>query len=269
MNWQIGVSSGACTDRSILEIVPAIRDSGAQAIEVGTPPRHFDPWRQDQVAQLGTTLAALDLEAVAIHAPFGGQLDLADPNPHHRHAAVGAILTAASAIKRLGGRLVIVHPSDLERGRDDPAAALVNCAHSLRQLADSCRQEHLTLVVETPLPHLIGGQPEEFAWLLAQVDASVRVCLDTGHIHLGRHWRQFLQIADGRVEHVHAHDNHGGWDDHLPPGQGRVDWTEVGTTLAAIGYDGWVMLELQCPGGDPAAYFREARIRTLELLGCG
>src|SRR5262245_47845868 len=101
MSWRIGISSGACTDCPILEIVPALVNSGAAGIEVGTPPRHFNPIEEGQVTALRRMLSDTTLEAVSIHAPFGGLLDLADPNPHHRHAAIGAALAAACAIKQL------------------------------------------------------------------------------------------------------------------------------------------------------------------------
>jgi len=266
MTWRLGISTGACTDRSILSILPAIRDSGATGVEIGTPPRHFDPMQADQILSLRRALDDLALQAVSIHAPFGALLDLADPNPHHRHAAIGAILTAAAALKQLGGRLIVVHPSDLERHRHDAAARLHDCARSLKILAESCRQEDVALVLESPLPHLLGGQPDEFRWLLAQLDDSVRVCLDTGHTFLGRHWHIFMNIADGRLAHVHANDNHGHWDDHLPPGEGRIDWPEITRTLTAVGFEGWAMLELRCPAEDPTAYFRQALDRTGALI---
>jgi len=267
MSWRLGVSTGACTDVPILEILPALRASGAIGVEVGTPPRHFDPWHHGQVEALGAALAEHRLPAVSIHAPFGRLLDLADPNPHHRHAAIGAILTAAGAIKRLGGRLVVVHPSDLERHVVDLQARLNDCADSLRILAENCRDAGVTLVVETPLPHLVGGHPDEFAWLLHRLDDSVRVCLDTGHAALGRHWTRFVEVAGARVSHVHANDNHGHRDDHLPPGDGIVDWQTVANSLRSVQFDGWIMLELACPGADPAAYFERAFQQAVRLLG--
>lgn len=267
MSWRLGISSGACTERSILDMLPAIAASGTRAIEVGTPPRHFDPWQQDQVSRLGDRLRELAIEPVAIHAPFGGVLDLADPNPHHRHAAVSAILTASSAIKQLGGRTVVVHPSDLDRNHHDVGARLRDCAASLQRLAESCRQEGVRVAVETPLPHLIGGSPDEFTWLLSQLDPSVGVCLDTGHVSLGHAWEAFVGIADGRLVHVHAHDNRGNRDDHLPPGEGHLDWAAVRSGLERVGFDGWVMLELACPADDPSGYFTRAMANSLTLLG--
>jgi sugar phosphate isomerase/epimerase len=266
MTWRIGISSGACTERPILDVVPALQASGARGLEVGTPPQHFDPLRPEQVAALHQALGAAGLEPVSIHAPFGGLLDLAEPNEHHRHAAIGAVLNAASAIKRLGGRLVVVHPSDLERHGHSLEARLADSARSLAVLATQCHHEGVQLVVESPLPHLVGGHPDEFAWLLGHLDRSVGVCLDTGHTFLGGHWHRFVEIADGRIAHVHASDNHGTFDDHLPPGDGRIDWREIRRTLRAANFGGWIMLELRCPGNDVAADFRRAVDRAGTLL---
>ena len=267
VHWRIGLSTGACIHRAVLTVLAPIRDSGVSAVEISTPPRHFDPLRPEAVSELDGALRALDLAAVAIHAPFGGLLDLADPNPHHRTAAIGGILTAASAIKRLGGHIVVVHPSDLERARHhDAESRLSDCVHSLRTLGESCRQEGVTLAIESPLPHLIGGRPDEFRWLLSRVDAATGVCLDTGHTTLGGYWHEFLNVSDGRVVHVHAHDNHGHGDDHLPPGDGRLDWPEILRSLSAADFDGWLMLELACPAGDLAPYFAQAVKNTRRLL---
>jgi len=269
MAWRFGISTGACTESPIREMLPLLRGSGAAAVEVGTPPRHFDPWQDDQVEALDAHLRETGLPAVSIHAPFGRLLDLADPNSHHRHAAIGAILTAGSAIRRLGGRLVVVHPSDLERQAHDVPARLADSAGSLAILAENCRQAGITLVVETPLPHLIGGHPDEFAWLLRDLDDSVCVCLDTGHAALGGHWHRFLDVSGARLCHVHANDNRGQWDDHLPPGDGIINWFDIAESLRSRSFDGWIMLELACPGANPADYFRRACEQAAQLFGAG
>jgi len=264
---RIGLSTGACTDRPILEILPALAASGVDALEISTPPRHFDVWQPDQLDALSGALQQMPLHVVSIHAPFGGLLDLAEPNPHHRVAAIGAVLAAVRAVTRLGGHLVVIHPSDLERHRHDVAARLADCTRSLATLAENCRALGATIAVESPLPHLIGGHPDEFAAILAPLDESVRVCLDTGHTALGRHWRRFVEVAGSRLIHVHAHDNRGHWDDHLPPGEGHIDWGEVRQTLDSAGFHGWIMLELACPPSNPEDFFRRAVERTTELLG--
>ena len=266
MSWSIGISSGACTDCPILDILPILAGAGARGVELGTPPRHFDPWQEDQVRAVAHYIDHSPLQVVSIHAPFGAALDLADPNPHHRHGAIAAILTSAAALGRVGGQLVIVHPSDLERHHHDAAARLADSAASLSTLAHELRGTGQTLLVESPLPHLVGGHPDEFAWLLSQLDESVGVCLDTGHTALGRAWRRFVDVSGKRLLHVHVHDNRGHHDDHLPPGQGVLDWPDIVATLRATGFSGWLMLELAKPPRDAATYFRQALENARILL---
>lgn len=267
MTWQVGVSTGACTSRPILEVLDALAPIGVTGIELGTPPRHFDPWHNGQVAAIADHLGRSHLRAISIHAPFGGSLDLSDPHEPNRRGAMDAIMTAARALKQLGGRLVVVHPTDVVRHGSHVDARLHASASSLRALSATCRQEGLTLTVESPLPHLVGGHPDEFAWLLQHIDESAGVCLDTGHTWLGHHWRRFVDVAGPRLVHVHANDNHGQYDDHLPPGDGRLDWTGIAESLRDAAFAGWVMLELRCPEGDLGAYFHHARMQALRLLG--
>ena len=264
---RLGISTGVCTDRPIVEMLPLIRAAGVEGVEIGTAPRHFDPWSETQLNELAHGLETNRLHAVSIHAPFGSGLDLADAHADRRQSAIDAALTAARALKRCGGQLVVVHPSDLRRVEHDVHARLRDAAHSLARLADECAREGMTLLLESPLPHLIGGHPDEFACLLEALPASAGACLDTGHTFLGGHWHQFLAVAGRRLRHVHASDNRRTWDDHLPPGQGLIDWADITGSLDQAGFDGWIMLELACPRPDAIGeYLRSSHASAAALL---
>ena len=99
MTWHVAVSTGCCITMPVLTTLQAFHDAGVHAVELATQPRHFDPWRHDEVVVLAHRLRELRMTPVAVHAPFGGLLDLTDPNPHHRHATIGAILSAVSALR--------------------------------------------------------------------------------------------------------------------------------------------------------------------------
>lgn len=207
------------------------------------------------------------IEAVSIHAPFGGLLDLSDPNPHHRYAAIGAISTAASALRSLDGRIVVVHPSDTPREGQDVGRRLHDCATSLTTLSRLLGQMSLTLALESPLPHLVGGHVDEFRYLLEHAPGDMGVCLDTSHTTLGHQWHQFVDLAGPRLVHVHANDHHGSWDDHLVPGDGTIDWKEIRADLDRVDYRGWVMLEVHLAGGPSAEMFARGRDRLSAWLG--
>jgi len=118
----------------IVRTLDALRKSHVTAVELGTPPRHFNPWYHDQVVELGHHLRRWSIRPIAIHAPFGGLLDLTDVNPHHRYAAAGAILTAASALRELGGTYVIVHISDVPRDNQDIGERLAHCTQDRKSV---------------------------------------------------------------------------------------------------------------------------------------
>lgn len=259
MSWQIGLATGIYLHQPILDVLPLIGRAGARGVEVSTPPGHFHPTSPDEVERVAGALEQRGIWAVSVHAPFGKSFDLAAAGAPERETAIAGALAAALAGHRLGARLVIVHPSDIERHGQDVAERLDVARTSLLALATAIRQAGMTMVVETPLPHLIGGHPDEFRWLLSHLDRHVGVCLDTGHAALGNNWHRLLNAADGRLMHVHASDNHGERDDHLPPGDGSIDWKAIAASLEAAGYAGWIMLELH--GGqatDPESYLLRA-----------
>jgi len=43
---------------------------------------------------------------------------------------------------------------------------------------------------------------------------------------------------------THLQDNRGVRDDHMPPGDGAIDWGAVAAALCEVGYVGCVLLEL-------------------------
>jgi sugar phosphate isomerase/epimerase len=267
VNARVAVSTGGWVERPILDVLDAFAAAGVEAVEIGTPPRHFDPMQREGIGAVRERLARLGIRAVSIHAPFGGLLDLAEPNAHHRNAAIGAILEAARALAELGGGLIVVHPSDLERASLDADRAVERCIDALGVLVPQVHRLGLGLAVESPLPHLVGGSPGEFERILASLPEDVAVCLDTSHLWLGRHWERFLELAARRSLHLHASDNHGRHDDHLPPGDGVIPWDRVWSDLERAGFDGWTVLELSAPEGPIEPYVERARRADVVVRG--
>jgi sugar phosphate isomerase/epimerase len=266
VTWRFAVATGGCNDRPIITVIDALYRAGVTAVELGTPSGHFDPISHETVRALRNRLRQLSILPVAIHAPFGGLLDLTDPNPHHRHAAIGAILSAATAVREVGGRRVIVHVSDVPRNNHNVRLRLAHAVEALSVLERALRQMSVTLIVETPPPHLIGGHPDEFAAVIGSLSPSVGVCLDVSHTTLGHHWDEFLQSVGHRLAHVHASDHRGYTDDHLPPGNGTIDWQHVRRGLERAGFEGWIVLELLCPEDGLTAYVEAAMRQTRALF---
>jgi sugar phosphate isomerase/epimerase len=255
--WPIAISSGCCRRAPLPDVFAALAAAGVSRIEVGTPPEHFDAGDPGRAWQLASELSRAPFTPISIHAPFGPAADLGSPRRDVRDAGIAGAIAAARVLIEHPGALVIVHPSDRVREPGGLDERLGHALESMLVIDECCRDLGLRLAIETPLPHLVGGHPDEMSWLLARAPASVGMCLDTGHAYLGRHIDPFIDLAGDRLVHVHLHDNHGTYDDHLVPGRGAIDWCMVFDGLRRARYAGALVLELACDR-PRSSYFREA-----------
>lgn len=71
--------------------------------------------------------------------------------------------------------------------------------------------------------------------------------LDVGHAFIEggiRDVEKYIKTFKDRLWHVHLHDNHGEFDEHLPIGEGNIDFRKVVRTLKGIGYNRTITLEV-------------------------
>jgi sugar phosphate isomerase/epimerase len=97
-----------------------------------------------------------------------------------------------------------------------------------------------------PRPEIVG----------AAVDAvgmdCVGACLDAPHVHRSsRHSQsEWVNELGGRIRCLHVSDNDGTFSQHLPPGQGTIDWRDVLGALVRQGLS--VPAVIEVPGVEGA-----------------
>ena len=104
----------------------------------------------------------------------------------------------------------------------------------------------LVLAVENMIfPHEIFPTPQDLQLLIQQVKApKVGVCLDVGHATAANQdWKEFFSVLGERIMHLHVHDNCGFVDEHLPIGQGNIDYLGFIPKIEQLGYTGAIALE--------------------------
>lgn len=251
MKWEVGLSTAIAYRRPIEEVLPLVRRHGFRAIEVSTAPPHLDVGDVARVRALRRQIDDMGLRVHSLHAPFGHDVNLTSPDEGPRSDALKRLTVAADALALLGGPLYVVHPGgEDQRWVWDRERRLALSVEGLHRLWRTCQERGLTLVVETPLPHLLGGQPADFAWILERLPREgTGVCVDTSHCALAGVLLGAIAEAGQRLAHVQASDNCGHTDDHLIPGVGVIDWTAVHDALHVVGYQGVFMLEVTGEGG--------------------
>jgi sugar phosphate isomerase/epimerase len=267
MNWVQGLSTGIGYRHPIEEVLPTIAGAGFRVIEMSTAPSHLDLSDRPRLRSLKERLADLGLRVHSLHAPFGHDVNLTSPDPGQRREALDRLVQAADVLCEVNpGGLYVIHPGgEDQRWVWERDARLALSVEGLTAVWSACQERGLLLVVETPLPHLLGGQPPDFAWILERLPVEgLGVCVDTSHCSLGGFLFEVLVSLRSRLVHVQASDNRGHTDDHLPPGDGVIDWARVQSTLEAVAYQGVFMLEVT-GDGDLAGHV--GRLAAVHIAG--
>jgi sugar phosphate isomerase/epimerase len=161
--------------------------------------------------------------ATTIHAPF---LDL-NPgalDPSIREVTRKRFQQVFQAAEQLKPRVIVFHPGyDELRYGGNRLEWLKNSINFWREFVPRARETGTIIAVE----NIFEKEPSTLCALLEAVDEPCfRHCFDVGH------WNMFTTVTLeewfatlGRfMVEAHIHDNHGQADEHLPPGEGQIDF---------------------------------------------
>jgi len=246
-DWPVGLSTGCFYRTSIFDCIERIRNSGFALIEVCSFPAHLDYRDLEAVGAARRRIDELGMEPYSLHAPFADDIDITSFDEGHRRYGRDELLRAADAAGRLGVRYLVIHPGPEKGGfpEHERFGRMENAAGVLTEVSDACRDRDVALVLENMLPHLFSGRVRELLWILGALRTTdVGVCLDTGHAHLSGDLRTVAHKLSGHLWMMHATDNHGQRDDHLPPGDGQIDWKQLLRQMAGSGFSGAIILEV-------------------------
>ncbi|WP_164100828.1 sugar phosphate isomerase/epimerase family protein [Candidatus Laterigemmans baculatus] len=266
-DWAVGLSTGCFYRTSIFDCLDSIRNAGFGRIEVCSYPPHLDYHDQAGVREAAKRLDDLGLEAYSFHAPFAEGIDITSPNQQQRQVARDELMRASDAAAELDVRHFVIHPGPEKSGLppSDRVERMYNAVGVLEEVSRNCRRQGMALVLENMLPHLFSGHVRELLWILGALEeTNVGICLDTGHAHLSGDLRTVAHKLSGHLWMVHASDNRGKYDDHLPPGDGEIRWDALLRQLHSTGFSGTLILEIA--GDGDAQHILEGARRARRFL---
>ena len=172
---------------------------------------------------------------------------------HKRQVDIAAELGAVAYTGALYG-----HPGIIQR-RVPPADEFPRTAEGLHALAEYGARRGVSIVIE-PMSHFrthVVNTPEQALRLAILADHSnLRVLLDTYHLVTEiRDYAQAVHTVAPKLWGLHACEC-----DRGVPGGGLVPWDAVFSTLKAIAFEGYVLLETYNSSiGDPPGTFAYQR----------
>jgi sugar phosphate isomerase/epimerase len=246
-DWAVGLSTGCFFRTNIFDCLQEIRNAGFDLIEICSFPAHLDYHDQQKVQAAATRMASLGLEAHSFHAPFADEIDITAVDPQWRNRSRDELLRAADAAIMLDVRYFVIHPGPEKGGlpEQERLERMHNAVNVLDEVSQHCQQHGVALVLENMLPHLFSGHIRELLWILgALLSTDIGICLDTGHAHLSGDLRTVVHKLSGHLWMIHASDNRGSFDDHLPPGDGEIAWKALLQQLSDLRFCGSIILEI-------------------------
>lgn len=161
--------------------------------------------------------------ATTIHAPF---LDL-NPgalDPSIREVTHKRFQQVFQAAEQLKPRIIVFHPGyDELRYGGNRLDWLKNSIDFWKGFLPRAKETGTVIAVE----NIFEKEPSTLRALLEALDdPGFRHCFDVGHWNMfttGTLEEWFANLGPFMVE-AHIHDNHGQTDEHLPPGEGLIDF---------------------------------------------
>ncbi len=175
---------------------------------------------------------------------------LVSPTPAARTRRVDFLCRAIDIASQLNADCISLW-SGIVRDRAGQGEALTRLLDGLTQVLAHAEDNKVDLAFE-PEPGMLIDTLASYERLLAELDSQgvnttrLRLTIDVGHLHCQGELPISAQIQNwaGRLANIHIEDMRTGNHEHLMFGEGEIDFPPVIATLAEIGYDGLLSVEL-------------------------
>src|SRR5436190_9704699 len=191
-----------------------------------------------------------------------------EPDRHYRQIRIDHTMRALTLARELGAPNITTEPGGPVEPGASWQAALKLFVEMLKPVAEHAEKEGVLLLVE-PEPGLLIETADQFLELMQYVDSpAVGLNFDIGHAYcvkddpattiprVAKYIRHF-HLEDIAATRVHQ---------HLVPGDGAIDFVSTLRVIKAIGYTGWVTVELYPYVDDPDGAARRALAYVTEAL---
>ncbi|AWW36783.1 sugar phosphate isomerase/epimerase family protein [Streptomyces cadmiisoli] len=253
---RFGYGTNGLADLRLDDALALLADLGYDGVGLTLDHMHLDPLAPDlasrtrkvaqRLAELGLTAtvetgARYVLDPRRKHGP-----SLLDPDAGDRARRVALLIRAVRVAADLGAHAVHCFSGTLPAGTDEDTA-WKRLAESLAPVLDAATATGIPLAVEPEPGHLLGTL-DGFHRLRRELGdpEALGLTLDIGHCQCLEPLSpaDCVREAAPWLRHVQIEDMRRGVHEHLPFGDGEIDFPPVLEALAATGYQGLTVVEL-------------------------
>jgi sugar phosphate isomerase/epimerase len=243
---RLGVSTLLFSSHHIVDAVREIACLGHDRIELFCELAGLDvDTVEDATTRRLAELADEHNLEYSIHPPL---VNTAAFDEGERAVAIHKYRATLALAGRLGIRDMVIHSGHRPCMQVSAERSRELARRTLRAVGETAGNVGVRLLLENTgwHEHAVLDTPGDLLELAESAcPPDTGILLDTGHAVL-----QSFGVVDcartwlPRLAQVHAHDNSGEFDEHLPLGEGVIDWNSLIGLLVEAGWDGVFMLEL-------------------------
>ena len=253
--WRIGFNTWAFASFPLESALKHIKSAGFTEVEINADKTHMDPrvFPRLGLSRIRNLLNDLDLHPNSMHAPTSG-VDLSAQNADIKKRSIELIVEALEYCRAIDCSILVVHPNDsrsIPLGRETMKKNSIN---NLRIIAEKAEDLGVKVAIENMIDvggERFGSRVSELKEIIRNIGSSyLGICFDSGHTNL-LEVSSNISIRDEIIDAkeylwtLHIHDNDGSEDQHLPPGDGNIDWNLVVEALKEADYKGVFMMEIR------------------------
>ncbi|MFF3095771.1 sugar phosphate isomerase/epimerase family protein [Streptomyces cyaneofuscatus] len=256
MTLHLGYGTNGLTDLRLDDALGLLADLGYDGVGLTLDHMHLDPLAPDlaeRTRQVARRLTSLGLR-VTVETGARYVLDprrkhgpsLLDPDPDARAARTALLVRAVDVAAELGAHAVHCF-SGITPPETPTDTAWKRLTEAITPVLDAADRSGIPLAIEPEPGHLLATLAD-FHHLRALLGdpAPLGLTLDIGHCQCLEEASPVQCVVDSApwLRHVQIEDMRRGVHEHLPFGDGEIDFPPVLAALAAADYQGLTVVEL-------------------------
>ncbi len=248
------------------ELMKAVNSSSIVSMEC----YHSLSWKKEPIVEI--VLDNPQVELWSVHAPYGRWFNPSSPEQESRNGALAACMDAVDVAVRIGAGIVVVHPG-ADIPYDEPREVRLKYAiEVLKQVAGIAGENGIKVAVE-PMPlSEIGNTLEEIFTIIDGVNSpNIGINFDTNHLFPPETIPDLIRRCRDLILSVHISDQDG-QERHWLPFEGTLNWQQVLSALAEVGYYGPLIYEAHVRDAKSCAEvvrrIEENYVRLIKLAKC-
>jgi sugar phosphate isomerase/epimerase len=245
--------------------------TGAQAIEIFAARSSFDYTDRQQVREIANWFKHSGVPLNSVHAPMFSDhewgrtgtppVNLVDIDKSRRVASMDEIKRALEVAEHVPFTYLIQHIGT--PGEKFEPRKFEYALSSLEHLHAFARPLGVKLLLEN-IPNELATPERLLEYLHAMHFDDMGLCMDFGHANVMTNVADVFHLLKDHIRSTHIHDNHQERDEHLFPGEGKIDWNEAMSLLATAPHVPPVLLEINGEGRKDVVEKYQESFRLLE-----